>query len=131
MREPVELAIVAGIAAVAIAAGSWLVMRRRKDPAERERIRRLAVNRSGRMADGNITDVADNTIYYSYKVRGVEYLASQDVSSLGDRVPGDLSMLIGPATFKYVPANPANSIVLCEEWSGFRKGVQNKEINQA
>jgi hypothetical protein len=28
--------------------------------------------------------------------------------------------LAGPAIVKYIPRNPANSIVICEEWSGLR-----------
>jgi hypothetical protein len=28
--------------------------------------------------------------------------------------------LIGPASLKYAPRNPANSILICERWSGLR-----------
>ena len=72
------------------------------------------------MGDATITDVRDRVLYYSYQVRGVAYTASQDVSPLLERLPGDLSMLIGPSGLKYDPRNPANSILMCEEWSGWR-----------
>src|SRR6185295_8766416 len=121
MREPVELAIASGVAVVAIATAIVIVtLRRRKSPQERERLRRLAVNRFGRMGDAIITEASDGIVYYSYSIRGVEYTASQDISTLRDRIDVDLETLIGPVTLKFMPRNPFNSIVLCEEWSGIR-----------
>jgi hypothetical protein len=35
-------------------------------------------------------------------------------------MPRDLSLLLGPALIRYSQANPANSIILSEEWSGIR-----------
>jgi hypothetical protein len=52
-------------------------------------------------------------------VRGVEYTASQDVSRLRQYMPRDLST-IGPVFVKYDAHNPANSIVLAENWSGIK-----------
>ena len=40
---------------------------------------------------------------------------------LREFLPADLSTLIGPVTLKFMPKNPFDSIVICEEWSGFRK----------
>lgn len=122
-------------AALVTAVGAAVVFRARRGPAERERRRRLEVARRGRMRDGVVTDVVDNTIYFSYSVMGVEYAASQDVSGLRGYLPADLSAVIGPVTLKYLPANPANSIVACEEWCGLRARVPltrsdtAKEIN--
>ena len=62
----------------------------------------------------------DDTIYYSYSVRGVTYTASQDLAQLRAQIPADLEKLIGPASLKYSPRNPANSIIVCEKWSGLR-----------
>jgi hypothetical protein len=44
-------------------------------------------------------------------------------------LPRDPGRLIGPASVKYEPANPANSIVLCEGWSGLKlvSEEENKE----
>jgi hypothetical protein len=108
--------LAAGIAGLAI----WAFLRKSSSPEKRELQRRLAVNAEGRLGDALITEVMDNTMYYSYSVRGVQYAASQDVSSLRDRLPAALERLIGRAGMKYLTRNPANSILLCEEWSGLR-----------
>ncbi len=100
--------------------GAWLWLRRLRDPVERERKRRIAVNTRGRMGEAVITDMREDVAYYTYEIRGVAYAASQDLSSLRERLPGDSSAVIGHAALKYNPRNPANSIVLCENWSGLR-----------
>jgi len=82
------------------------------------------INRIGRMSDAMLTDAHGDTLYYLYTVNGVDYNASQDVSALRDRVPAEPSLLIGNVTLKYAPRNPANSIVLCEDWSGLRARPQ-------
>lgn len=100
---------------------------RRVDPAELERRRRLRVNRIGRIAEGRIVEVRDepasgdgagHLLVYNYEVRGVEYQAAQDVSFLHHQL--DLRRVASglPASVKYDPQNPTNSIILCEEWSG-------------
>jgi hypothetical protein len=125
MRSPVSLALLSGVAALAIVAGLRLVRSFAIDPTERERRRRLSIHRRGRMGDAIITDVADGVLYYSYTIRGVEYTASQDVSALKQMLPPDPAKLIGPATLKFLSRNPFNSIVVCEEWAGFRKQQEN------
>jgi hypothetical protein len=67
-----------------------------------------------------ITDFHDDTLYYTYEVRGVQYEASQDVASLRECLPADPERLIGVVGMKYSQNNPANSILVCEEWSGLR-----------
>ena len=121
MRAPEELALLSGVAVVAIAATVVIVLRRRRSPQERERLRRLTIHRSGRMGDAMIYETSDEIVYYSYSIRGVEYAASQDISTLKDRIDVDPETLIGPVTLKFMSSNPFNSIVLCEEWSGIRK----------
>jgi len=74
---------------------------------------------TGKMGDANLLDIHDGLLVYSYAVRGVEYTTSQDVSRLRAFVPGDVASL-GHISVKYDPRNPANSIVLAEEWSGLR-----------
>jgi len=59
-----------------------------------------------------LVEIRDDLLFYSYGVRGVEYTASQDVSMLKQQMPPDFS--------RYDPKNPANSIVLAEQWSGLR-----------
>ena len=121
MRED-AVAYIAAVAAVvlvvAILLRAWL--RRRPTSEELERRRRLALNQGGKMADGTVLDVLESTIEYSYDVRGVGYTATQDVSALLDRLPAHRLSVAGPVGVKYDPRNPANSIVLCEDWSGLR-----------
>lgn len=76
----------------------------------------------GKMGDANLLDIRDDLIVYSYAVRGVEYTASQDISRLKTLLPGEAASF-GPAIVKYDPRNPANSIVLAEEWSGLNRPV--------
>lgn len=110
-----------GLLAVALlASAGWILYSRRATPGERERRRRRLVNRAGRMTDGTLTDIGEDTLYYSYSVMGVNYDASQDVSALEAQIPENHDPLIGPVALKYVPGNPANSILLCEKWSGLR-----------
>ena len=95
---------------------------------KRERRRRLSVNRDGRLGDAIITEATDDTLYYSYSIRGVQYAASQDISTLREKLPAEPDRLIGIVSLKYAPKNPANSILICEEWSGLR--VAQTELNQ-
>jgi hypothetical protein len=120
MRPVFEIAAISAIFAGGIGAIRWLSSRTRRDPAERERRRRLNVGRNGRLVDGSIVDIIDASILYSYAVAGVEYQAAQDLSAVGTLVPEPIESLIGPVTIKYLPSNPSNSVILTEEWSGFR-----------
>jgi len=124
MGENAAAYIAAGAAVVlivAIALRAWLL--RRPTAADMERHRRLSLNQIGKMADAMILDVGDTTIEYSYDVRGVGYTATQEFSALQDRLPQHRVSVAGPAVVKYDPRNPANSIVLCEDWSGLRHGT--------
>jgi hypothetical protein len=120
LREYLQLALLVVLVAAALVGSVILVFSRRRNPQERERARRLAVNERGRLADGYIVEATETTVFYSYSVRGVEYAASQDVSTLHELIPGETQRLIGAVTLKYLTANPANSIVVCEHWSGLR-----------
>jgi hypothetical protein len=120
-----QLAILAGIAVSLIALGVWIALRVKKaNPEKREKRRRLQVHRTGRLGDALVLEVSDEAtgtlLYYAYTVHGVEYNASQDVSTLRDLLPGEPGHLVGFAHLKYALKNPANSILICEEWSGLR-----------
>jgi hypothetical protein len=104
--------------------------RHRKTPEQREQERRLRISNSGRITDGTVIDVSEmhlngsgelQLIIYQYDVAGVGYEASQDVTHLRHRV--DLhSCRVGlPASIKYDPTNPGNSIVIAENWTGIRQ----------
>ena len=94
--------------------------RSRVTPDEKERRRRMVLLATGKMGDANLLDVHDNLLVYSYAVRGVEYTASQDISRLREFLPAGLTSIAGPVVVKYDARNPANSIVVAEEWSGLR-----------
>ena len=93
--------------------------RSRVTPEERERRRRSALVAHGKMSDAMLVEIRDDLLFYSYGVRGVEYTASQDVSMLKRHMPPDFST-IDAVSVRYDPKNPANSIVLAEQWSGLR-----------
>src|SRR5579863_5805600 len=109
--------LVAGLSALV----AWIVLRRRGTPEKRERQRRLAVHQRGRIGDAKINEVTGDALYYSYSVGGVQYEASQDITALRDLLPAEPERLIGWSGMKYAPNNPANSILICEEWSGLRR----------
>ena len=88
-------------------------------PDERERLRRTALVEHGKMGDATLMEMRENLLFYSYDVRGVEYIASQDVSMLWDHMPSEYSVN-GPVSVRYDARNPANSIVVAENWSGLR-----------
>ena len=96
--------------------------RRRVPPEERERRRRAWLAATGKLGDGTLVEIREDVVFYSYAVRGVEYTASQDLTRLLDKVPADLSQMPSVGV-KYDPKNPANSIVVAEEWTGLHSRV--------
>jgi len=114
-----------------IATGAYLIFRFTRRPKDREQMRRLAVNLEGRLGDALITDVRDDVVFYSYSIGGVVYTASQDISQLRDHILSDPTRLIGPVSLKYSPRNPANSIIICERWSGLRSKQPPTRLRQA
>jgi hypothetical protein len=111
-----------GIALAALIYALRDYLHRRPAPEELERRRRGTLYRLGKMGDGEIIDVeaASASIVYSYSVAGVVYTASQDMGALQSFLPKDVMTMVGPVSVKFDPRNPANSIVLCEDWSGLR-----------
>ena len=62
---------------------------------------------------------------------GHRYTTSQDASEFKDQLPSETATLIGPTAMKYSSKNPANSILICEEWSGLRPAAPQVHIIQA
>lgn len=121
MKPPegiISLGAAAAAASILVAAAIRLQQRFRTTPEQQERRRRLRVNQSGRLTSALIVELQDGILHYRYWVGGAEYLAAQDVSQFRDFVPRDAA---GPVLVKYLPTNPANSIVICETWSGLHK----------
>jgi len=98
---------------------------RRKDPAELEKLRRLDVNKCGRIRAGRVVDLLDaetagskSVVVYSYEVAGVTYEAAQDLSALPEIATRARFFSGRTASVKYDPKRPGNSIIACEGWSG-------------
>lgn len=105
-----------------------------KTPEQRERDRRERIAAIGRITDGTIMDACElgpsekegitspaQLLIFHYDVAGVTYEASQDVTYLRHFIDLHTCRLGVPASVKYDPQNPGNSIVISESWSGLRK----------
>jgi hypothetical protein len=138
LRSPQVIAAI-GVAVTAVAGAAIYVFTRRKPTAEEiERERRELLARSGRITDGTIMDTmvtearsttevlaqddrsipTPQIIVYVYRIAGVTYECAQDVTALAEYVHGIRTDL--PIQVRYLPQNPANSIVVAESWSGLR-----------
>jgi hypothetical protein len=142
LRSPrVITGIAAGVVAV-IGVTAYVMTRRKPTAEELERERRELLARSGRITDGTIMDTmiteartaavvsvpevspqAENSatpqiIVYNYRIAGVTYECAQDVTALAEYVHGIRTDL--PVQVRYLPQNPANSIIVAESWSGLR-----------
>jgi len=101
----------------------------RKSAAQYERERREKISATGRITDGTVLDVREaeeagnerQFLIYSYDVGGVEYECSQEVTELRPYINMHSCRLGLPASVKYDPHNPGNSILAAETWMGLRK----------
>jgi hypothetical protein len=120
--------------ATAAIVGYALLSRKNKQPTEDiERKRRTELAHGGRIIDGNVIDVLELEddvtgqqmvlLVYTYDVAGVTYEASQDVTHLRQFIDLYSCRLGLPASAKYDPHNPGDSIVIAETWSGLRKAA--------
>jgi hypothetical protein len=110
-------------------AGYALLRRRSKSAATVERERRDLLGEIGRITDGTVLDVQElvedpqrpaTLLIYHYDVAGVSYEASQDVTYLRQWINLQSCRLGVPTSVRYDPANPVNSMVVSERWSGLR-----------
>lgn len=129
MGSALRLFIVVGVAGLSLAGAAW-ARRRRKTPEQKEQERRLRISNGGRITDGTVIDVSEvqlngvdelQLIIYQYDVAGVSYEASQDVTYLRHKVDLHTCRVGLPASIKYDPTNPGNSIVIAENWTGLRQ----------
>jgi hypothetical protein len=129
---------------VAVAAGvaisQWL--RRPDDPEEIEKRRRFHLNQIGRIVEGHIVELVEvpaqsgeslaskrrammpngnrKMVCYNYSISGVSYETAQDVTGLEERAPLNQLVAGRPASIKYDPSNPSDSIIVADDWSGVR-----------
>ena len=126
--------IAAAAAAVAALGGvaAWMMLRKRPTPEELEKARRRQLVVSGRIVDGMLLDICDvggedgrklKMLLFSYRIGGVDYECSQDITLLSGIVDPAQIRAGFPCSVRYQPGNPHNSIVVAEGWSGLRKGL--------
>jgi hypothetical protein len=126
--------LAAAITAFAAASGAaiWLMYRKRPSPEEVELARRTFLVQSGRLVDGTLLDICDmpaaegrsvKMLMFSYRIGGVDYECSQEITALGGVVNTELVRAGFPCSVRYQPGNPQNSIVVAEGWSGLREGL--------
>jgi hypothetical protein len=130
-----ESQIFGTLAAVGVCLGGAAVyglLRRKESPDELERQRRDLLVQQGRIIDATVIDISDLTaeesgrpngmqlILYKYEAAGVVYECSQDVTMLRHLVNIYDCRLGFPASVRYDPHNPGNSLIVAESWSGLR-----------
>lgn len=119
-----------------------------EDPEEEERRRRFQLNQVGRIVEGLVVDIVETVgaaaqvdrsglfsrrkavspvpdahsarrlVRYSYSISGVTYETAQDVTGLEERLCLERLAAGQPASVKYDPSNPSNSILVADDWSG-------------
>jgi hypothetical protein len=62
-------------------------------------------------------------LLYSYRIGGVDYECSQDLTDIRDVVDTGKVSAGFPCTVRYQPGNPQNSIAVAETWTGLRDGL--------
>ena len=142
-----KFALAAGGAALAaLAMIVYAFIRPAPDPEEEERKRRLYLNQVGRIAEGQVVDLVEHPpeskearkglfgvgarplpdkrprhlVAYSYSISGVTYETSQDITGLESQVRFERLVAGQPASVKYDPSNPVDSILVADDWSGLR-----------
>jgi hypothetical protein len=133
-----EIIAAGAFVAALLVAGLWLLLRKGPSPEERERARRQFLSHSGRVVDGMLLDICEvevaanvkngpartlTMLLYSYRIGGVDYESSQDVTDLLSVADAAQVRAGFPCSARYQPGHPQNSIVVAEEWSGLRAGL--------
>ena len=76
------------------------------------------VSGSSAVASGGSTNSMRRLVRYSYSIAGVTYETAQDVTGLEERLCLERLAAGQPASVKYDPSNPSNSILVADDWSG-------------
>ncbi len=134
-----------GLAFTALAVVAFALFRPAEDPEESERKRRLHLNQIGRIAEGQVVDLVEHPaeqpssrglfggkrksgavsavrklVSYSYSISGVIYQTAQDITGLDSQIRHEQLVAGQLASIKYDPANPSDSILVADDWSGLR-----------
>jgi hypothetical protein len=124
------------------------VFKKPEDPENEEKRRRSQLNQVGRIVEGLVVEVVESQegtpaepsrpmlsrkqtavtevrpnglrrlVRYSYSIAGVTYETAQDVTGLEERLCLERIASGQPASVKYDPSNPSNSILVADDWSG-------------
>ena len=141
------LLAISGGSLAALAMIVYAFVRPAVNPEEEERKRRLHLNLIGRIAEGQVVELlagqeappaeeprklfgsrprplVDNRprqlVSYSYAISGVTYQTAQDITGLESQVRVERLVAGHPASVKYDPSNPSDSILVADDWSGIR-----------
>ena len=135
-----------GAAIAALAMIAYAFFRPAVDPEEVERKRRLHLNQIGRIAEGQVVELVEHPpeakearkrlfggsarlldarrprhlVSYSYSISGVSYHTAQDITGLEGQIRFERLVAGQPASVKYDTANPSDSIIVADDWSGLR-----------
>ena len=132
IQHPWELATALVLILALVALGLWLAFRKRLTPEEIEQQRRLFLAQVGRLVDGMLLDINNveaedgrmlTMLIYEYRIAGVDYECSQDLTYMSDVVNVEQIRPGFPCSVRYQPGNPQNSIVVAETWTGLRIGL--------
>ena len=142
-----KLVLTMGGAAIAAAAMiAYAFFRPTEAPEDVEPKRRLHLNQIGRIAEGQVVELAEHPpappapnrrvfgsrarpladtgprhlVSYSYAISGVTYHTAQDITGLEGQIRFERLVTGQPASIKYDPANPSDSILVADDWSGLR-----------
>jgi hypothetical protein len=124
------------------------VFRKPESPEDEEKRRRSQLNQVGRIVEGLVVELVESQgnaapeaastmfsrrngaattpggsglrrlVRYSYSIAGVTYETAQDVTGLEERLCLERIASGQPASVKYDPSNPSNSILVADDWSG-------------
>ncbi len=137
---------VAGVAVAAIIMIGYAFFRPAESPEAIERKRRLHLNQIGRITEGQVVELAEHRqepsaerkalfrpsaralagnqlrhlVSYSYAISGVTYHTAQDITGLEGQIRFERLVAGQPASVKYDPSNPVDSILVADDWSGLR-----------
>ena len=123
MRSAEAIAISAALALTV--AGLAMLRRGFRGTRNRERRRRLRIERLGRVTDGYVSGYSDGLVEYSWTWCGVSYTGSQDIQDLLQFNPDLPTQLRGRVHVRLVPNAPHDSIIASENWSGVHRDTGN------